>query len=393
MMKKSLLAVAVAAALPAMAQAQTNTTLSGYFKLNLANNSYSSTSATPSTSGTGLMEGSSRFVISGSEDLGGGLKAIYRFDQRFKPDNATSLGSTGSTPIGGGATWMGLQGNWGTFKVGRQDLHYYLGTDDVAGNALPLQYWNVSLLSFVGNGSVAIANTSRTSNVLRYESNNMGGFTGAVSYTFSPLQAQEYQAGLSAGNVGNKGSGFQLEGAYNAGPISAFATYWSGKNPTTSAGAPIYTLAGVTSSTTQLKQESWRIGGSYNFGVAKVGLTIDDSSYTTGTTAASTKNQRSAWSLPVVVPMGAGQVLFTYTSAGKVKSAGTTVADSGASMIMLGYNYDLSKRTAVGAGIARISNKANASYAMFTGAALGDTNAPAAGQNVTSVSLGMIHRF
>jgi len=360
MLKKSLLAVAVAAALPAMAQAQSNTTLSGYFKLNLHNTSYSASGATPSTSGTGLMEGSSRFVISGSEDLGGGLKAIYRFDQRFRPDNNAALGAATGTPIGGGATWFGLEGGWGTFKVGKQDLHYYLGSDDVAGNSLPLQYWNVSLISYIGSSS--IANISRTQNTLRYESPSMGGLTGAVSYSFSPLQTQEYGAGMPA--AGTKGGGFQGELAYNAGPISAFASVWSAKNPTDTTGAALNTwlggatAAGATNAAvvaaaapSTLKQEAWRVGGSYNFGAAKVGLLIDNSSLTT----AAGKKERTAWSLPIVAPMGAGQVLFTYTKAGDYKLAGVTQAATGASMTMLGYNYDLSKRTAVGVAAARIS--------------------------------------
>ena len=196
--------------------------------------------------------------------------------------------------------------------------------------------------------------------------------------------------------------GFQGELAYNAGPISAFASIWSAKNPTDSAGNALNTWlgnpqAGANAATaaaaapSMLKQEAWRIGGSYNFGMAKVGLLIDDSSYTT--TAG--KRERTAWSLPVVVPMGAGQALFTYTKNGNQKLAGVTQTNTGASMVMLGYNYDLSKRTAVGVAAARISNQSAANYGMFvaSSATLGENPQPSAGQNVTSVSLGMIHRF
>lgn len=386
-MKKSLLAVAVAAALPGVALAQSNVTLSGYIKLGAAYNNYSAENGVASTNGTGLMEGSSRIIFAGSEDLGGGNSAIWQMDQRFKPDNGTSLGASGVTPIGGGNTFVGLKGGWGTFKAGRHDLFYGDWTDGVSAGAPALQHWNYSILGYVGNASPAIANGTRTQNVLAFESAAYSGFSAKAAYTFSPFQQQEYMAGATADG---KGNGAYLALAYAQGPLAAGVSYWQGKNPT-SGTTLVNTLAGVTATVSQYKQEAYRVGGTYDFGVAKVGLTYDNSAYWASTTGG--KIERAAWALPVSAPLGKGTAFFTYTSAGKVKNTGVEQADTGASMLTVAYDYPLGKRTSVGASVASIRNQKAASYAMFTGASLGDTTNPKAGQDVTSVFVGIKHSF
>ena len=82
-MKKHLIAAAVAAAVavPAMAQ---NVTLSGYVEAGYQDLSFSGDATTRTNEElkafTAGPFGSSRLVISGSEDLGGGLKAGFRLE-------------------------------------------------------------------------------------------------------------------------------------------------------------------------------------------------------------------------------------------------------------------------------------------------------------------------
>src|SRR5258708_6022249 len=78
-MKKSLVALAAFAAVSAFPQS--SVTLSGVIKGGLAETKYSNgpnTPAFPNGSGTSVADGSSRFLIGGTEDLGGGLKAVFR---------------------------------------------------------------------------------------------------------------------------------------------------------------------------------------------------------------------------------------------------------------------------------------------------------------------------
>ena len=87
-MKKSLIAVAVAAALPAAAFAQSSVTLYGVVDLSL---SKANQGGKTQMSGNGLLNnGTGRIGVRGTEDLGGGLKASFNYEQGIN-------GETGKT--------------------------------------------------------------------------------------------------------------------------------------------------------------------------------------------------------------------------------------------------------------------------------------------------------
>ncbi|MFL6714070.1 MAG: porin, partial [Sulfurifustis sp.] len=76
-----------------------------------------------------LSDQSSRIIFSGSEDLGGGLKAWFQLDNRFSADQGTLVGAGGvvaanGTGFASGNTGVGLAGDWGKVTLGRWDLHY-----------------------------------------------------------------------------------------------------------------------------------------------------------------------------------------------------------------------------------------------------------------------------
>lgn len=362
-MKKSLLAVAVAAALPAAAFAQTNVTLSGIVKGGLAFTKYSNGTAGGNDSGTSLDDGSSRFVISGSEDLGGGMRGIFQIDTRFRVEE-------GGGTLASGNTFVGLGGNWGQFRLGRLDTYYYFGTDEYGGRATALQATSIAILAYMGNTAIAAA--TRINNVLRYDLPAMGGFKGGVTYSTNP-------AG-NDGLVGDpaKGQAWSLDGAYAAGPWAVGAAYWDWKaegSPPSGDG-----------------QKSWRLYGSWNFGIAKVGLTYDHAKIMSGGAPGDTK--RGAWSIPVTAKLGPGTFLFTYSQARDMdNSVAGKLGDTGAKMYSLGYDYPLSKRTSLGVSYAVINNDTAANYMLFTSIPLGGHPAPTAGQDQKQLYLGIRHTF
>lgn len=360
-MKKSLLAVAVAAALPGVALAQSSVTLSGIAKTGLASQKLSN-GATGDGSQLAWTDGSSRFIISGVEDIGGGLKGIFQIDTRYRNDNGT-----GGTP--GGNTWVGLSGGFGAIKFGNIDTVYFQGTDQYAARSTALTAWNVGILSYINQ--VALARTTRSQNTIRYETPNFSGLTAALSYSTNPDGAEVL-------TNGTKGNMFAAEVNYAAGPLSAGLALWNQKKPGGS---------GATNATAD--QSEVRVFGGYNLGFMTVGLTYDASTLkpTTGDV------KRNAISVPVTAPIGGGTLLFTYSVAQDLKVGGTKVTDSGARLITLGYDYPLSKRTSVGASYAVMDNKANASYALFTGNALHDIPAPVAGQDTKQLYFGVRHAF
>jgi predicted porin len=358
-MKKSLLAVAVAAALPAAAFAQTNVTLSGIVKLGLANTKMSN-GATGNGSGTSMDDGSSRFIISGSEDLGGGMKGIFMIDTRFRPD-------VGTGTLASGNSFVGVAGGFGSVRLGRLDTYYQYGTDEFGARAVALQHSNISILSWVGGVQTsAIANASRSANVVRYDLPAMGGLSGGVTYS------NNFQADDGAVGDASKGTAWSLDLAWRGGPITVGGAYWDAD------------LEGLP---TNDGQQSWRLYGNYNFGMFSAGLTYDDSKIKGATDA-----KRGAWSIPLTAKLGPGTLLFTYTAARDVK-AGGTIADTGARMISIGYDYPLSKRTSVGVSYADLKNDANANYALFTMNALGGHPNPLVGQDVRQFYVGLRHAF
>lgn len=363
-MKKTLIAVAVAAALPAAAFAQTNVTLSGIMKLGVAQTKYSGGPAGTNGSGTSLDDGSSRFIISGSEDLGNGMRGIFMVDTRFRPD-------TGTGTLASGNSFVGLAGSFGTIRLGRLDQYYVHGIDSHGGRATPLQAASISLLSYVGGVGNSIANASRTPNLIRYDIPTFSGLSGGIGYSFSSVGP-----GADDGLVGSAADGraWTVDLTWRGGPIAVGGAYWNAEND-----------AGGGLSAKDLEQTAYRLFGSYNFGMFTVGLTWDNSEVE----ILGTKLERDAWSIPLTAKLGPGTLLFTYTEADDLDG----VSNSGARMYSLGYDYPLSKRTSIGASVAEIKNDANANYAMFTSAPLGGHPTPAAGQDVRQFYIGLRHTF
>lgn len=380
-MKKSLVALAAFAAVSAFAQS--SVTLSGIVKGGVAQTKYSGGAAGTNGNGLSVADGSSRFIIGGTEDLGGGLKAIFQIDTRFKLDEATAAAQAG------GNTFVGLSGGLGMIQLGKLDTHYCLGSDQHGARATALQASSCSILGFVGTATAPIANATRTNNVIRYTTPNFSGFQAQANYStaFAAGAAQD-------GGVGDAGKGraMALGLNYGNGPLKAGVSFWDAKSESR--------VAGVARS----DQQAGTAFIDWNFGVATVGLTFDQSEIDTtaaGIGAATTQLQRRAWSIPVTVPMGAGTFLFTYTKARDLKGSGyatpaalaAATTDTGASMFSVGYDYALSKRTSLGVSYAKINNKAGAGYALYTQAALNGTPANAVGQDASQLYLGVRHAF
>lgn len=393
-MKKTLIAVAVAAALPAAAFAQANVTLSGFVKLGVANTKYSNASstwlglpgATPNDSGTSLDDGSSRFIISGTDDLGNGMRGIFMIDTRFRPDESDGK-------LASGNSYVGVTGGFGTVRIGRLDQYYVHGTDSFGGLATPLQHSNISILSWVGgvnntaglpsslatalaNSNAGIANASRTANLVRYDIPKIGGLSGGIGYSFN-FQGNDGGVGDAA-----KGDAWTLDLTWANGPIAVGGAYWDAdfEGETATAGS------------SDDGQKAGRLFGSYDFGMFKAGLTFDRSEVKVlGGTF-----KRNAWSLPLSGKVGPGTLLFTYTMAGDVDASGagfSDINDSGAKMFSIGYDYPFSKRTSLGISYAQLKNDRNATYQLFTAAALGGHPNPMPGQDVRQFYVGLKHAF
>jgi predicted porin len=375
-MKKSL--VALAAFTAASAFAQSSVTLSGIIKGGVAHSKYSNGPAgTVNGNGLAVSDGSSRFIIGGTEDLGGGLKAVFQIDTRFRPDDNGAAPT--SSPLANGNTFVGLSGGLGMIQIGKLDTHYCLGADQHGARATAAQASSCALMGYVGNVANSIANSSRATNTIRYTTPRFSGFQGQFNYSTS--------FNGSEGAPGDAGKGRAVHAAlnYGGGPLKAGVSIWDARSESRLATA------------TRADQKAYTVFADYNFGVATVGLTFDQSQRIGGLmTAAETESKRRAWSIPVTVPLGAGTFLFTYTKARDLTGnalAPAANANSGASLVSLGYDYALSKRTSLGVSYAKLNNQANAGYALYNQASQNGTPNNAVGQDASQLYLGIRHAF
>lgn len=291
-MKKSLIALAVMAASGA-AMAQSNVTLYGIVDLWVGSvkDGLGADSVTAMESG-GL--NGSRWGLKGTEDLGGGLKAVFKIESGFKAD--TGVGNSGPNR----QSYVGLEGGFGTVTFG----NVWTAMDDIVGAS---NSGFDSALSASNN--VLLVNSeyeSNPGNSIKYVSPSFGGFSGGLSYSLDET------AGVSQDVVD-----FSL--SYGAGPIAANFAYQ------------------VVNDATDTKFTA--LNGSYDLGMAKL-----LASYGQKKVGA---NKTSEYQLGVDVPLSPAMTL----SAGYASSDDNAAAGD---LERTGYGvavgYSLSKRTTAYAG-------------------------------------------
>lgn len=354
-MKKSLLAVAVAAALPAAAFAQSSVTLYGIVDLGLTRTDNGVASNIKVDSG---MLSSSRFGLRGAEDLGGGLKAIFNIEGGMNNDD-------GSGKAGGGLDFtrrsvVGLNGGFGEVRLGRDYTPAFL----MAGSWDPLGYGHYgNMLNYtVGSNGAGLGGTSvRFSNAIFYDSPSFGGFKIGAAYRFGEV------AGAS-----DNGRGFSVSGGYAAGPINVGA-YYENSNQTAA------TVPGTFFAPGTLAVKKFGVGGGYDFGAFGVKASYQK------TDPDGANNAVKFFNVGGNVVLGAGQLLLSYSQAtpeawtGKVKTFG------------IAYDYPLSKRTMTYISYGQVSNSGNAQGNLFSS----DTAVVTAGAglNAKAFVLGVRHSF
>ena len=351
-------------------------TIAGIAKAGVASTKYAN-GASGNGSGLSVADGSSQFHIRGTEDLGAGLKAEFQVDTRFRFDDNGAAPS--SSPLATGNTYLGLTGGFGSIRAGKLDTHYCLGSDSHAARGTALQASSCALLGFVQTASAnaSVANASRSTNMIRYISPVMGGLTLQANYS-TAWAGSEGAVGGSAG----KGRAASGRADYANGPLTVGVSYWdaTGEDQTSTAAR------------TGQKASTFALG--YNLGVATVGLTYDQSAQrAAAANAGFVDTKRNVVSVPVTVPMGSGTALLTYSKASDSKTAGVTNANTGATLLSVGYDYDLSPRTKLGVSYAKLDNKSAAAYNLYTQAALNGTPASATGQDPSQFYVGLRHAF
>jgi predicted porin len=337
-------------------------------------------------------QSSSRIGLKGTEDLGGGLKAIFQAETGLcaagtNQNTDGKGGNSGGYCSGGGfmqrTAMVGLTGGFGTVVAGRLNTPLWnseLAADPFAGGMTG----NIDNIS-----NVAFADAKRANQVVAYVTPDFMGFTGTAVYSFAP-----FSDGVNLSQGGNTTRAWELNGSYNNGPIFASLDYLRGTNmgvyqPVNgNPGNLIDTGLGPntarlsTNSSQGLAVKHWQVTGGYDFGIAKVAamyqnLKVDNVS-----------GDRTVWMLGATVPVGPGAILASYAQAKNTLGADT--GNNTAKQYAIGYTYALSKRTNLYTSYAHISNDSK------TALAVGDSstsNLGVAGQSSNGFALGIRHKF
>jgi len=360
-MKKSMLALAALTAFAGAASAQSSVTIWGIVDAAYAIGNGSLTDRTRLVN-SGF--NSSRLGFRGVEDMGGGSRAGFWLEAGVNNDDG-SMGTTNTNnqstgASGGGGMTFGRRstvswgGGWGELRLGRDYTPHFwnhtvydpFGTNGVGTSQLL-------------NSSLGGPTTVRASNSIAYlygmgfNGNSLG--PGKGFHAFAQMYRGENASGAATSNDGN---GFSLRLGYDAGPLSlAFAN-----------GSTKYAAGKITST---------NLGGSYNLGVAKLSALWAADKISGG-------KKGSGALFGANVPMGTNEIRVAFSRYETETAAGVT--DGKASKTSLGYVANLSKRTALYATYARVSNSGISAQALN-----GATTA--AGGSSTGMDFGIRHAF
>jgi predicted porin len=359
-MKKKLVAVAVAGVLgiPLAAHAQTaNVTLYGRVNMDFEMvNGKQADGSNPNVAR--VSSNTSRFGLKGVESLGGGLNAIFQIESGVSAD-------AGGGVLAGRETFVGLQGSWGTFKMG----NFLNTTDDMHGifGSAPTFLTSIfSTAALWAQGPQARANggfDTRDGNSLRYDSPSYNGLTYSVQGSTLENATHAYILGANV--------------IYTNGPIQIGAAYGGNQK-----------VRGA-----DLNDRDYTLTGGYNFGPVRVAGVYEHTKYETP----SGDLKRDFYGISGIIPAGPGTIYAFWGHAADGKGSaedGTAVgkvvkgSDTSANMWELTYTYPLSKRTSIYGGYVKIDNSSNSSYSFNI-----NTYGVANGGDPGGLVLGMIHLF
>lgn len=342
-MKKTLVGLAVSFCFVAAASAQSSVTLFGTIDLSAKYVKNDGSARRLSLSQDNL--NGSQLGFSGTEDLGGGLKASFMLLAGFGADT----GSTNSKFFNRRAT-LSLAGNFGEIRLGRDYTPNYLvqtvfdafGAGTGMGSSL-----NVAQL---------YGGTRLDNSISYFLPSGLGGFYG-----------QAMVAASEGGTTLDKG------GRYIGGRFG----YASGK----------FNIAGAIGSqrldALRVTQKTYDVGASYDFGVVKLLGYVDRD------TRPSIKETR--YNISAVVPLGVSEFHIGYERSRLMNDLAqfrNTVSQAS-----LRYVYNLSRRTALYATVSRLSNGDQTNNSVVVLRDTSQTAPPTLGGKSTGAELGLRHLF
>lgn len=296
---------------------------------------------------------SSRFGLRGHEYLGRGQVAIFQLESQIDAD-------IGGLALASRETFVGLQGDWGTVKLGNflspyDDIHTIFGNSPTFTTSIlsTAALWAQGALTKVEGGFDA-----RLGNSVRYESPLLDGFSAALQFATRD----------TSGNPNGDDNGDRLSELRHAYVLAGGAFYSRGPVDLGIAFERNYRVR-----PTGPNDGALSVTAGYDFGriVSDVGLRVagvyERLNYDTPTGSLT----RDFYGLSTTLAVGDGNFYAFWGKAADGKGSaveGTTIGalvkgpDTSSQQWELSYSYNLSLRTTLYAGWVKIDNRANAAY-------------------------------
>ncbi len=369
-MKKTLVALAaLAASTAAFAQSApaSSVTLYGVIDASFTN---VNKSAVGSFSGvTGSNVASSLWGLRGSENLGGGLRAVFNLEADLDPTNGTfdaTASGINSGALFRRASWVGLAGGFGEITFGRR-------LNPMILNMIQNQILNSNSTTVV---TAAAANAADfwVKNAITYTSPAMSGLTIQAQYAPSNIAGQDSNGTVTALAGRFVQGGLELHASMQDLSVAAGGNAAAGNTPATAAG-----------------KKSQLFGAKYTMGPLSFAATAFESKQNAPAPVAASLTKRDGYN--VAVGYNFSKQLSTAVQYTEVNNS----AGSSASMVSLQARYALSPRSAiygmgnfVSQGTAAVA--ANAQTILPAWGSRGSA-AGLAGADQQALSVGVIHRF
>ncbi len=339
-MKKSLVALAVLAGFAGAAAAQSSVTLFGVIDV-AARYTKANGNDTKQLSNDG--SSSSRIGVRGVEDLGGGLKAGFWLEGALAADTGTA----DSSRFWGRRASVSLMGDFGEVRLGRGKTSTRLVVDDFDVYTTTGLGDVTRTYSLLGSG---IDTFNRADNLVQYFlPADLGGVYGS------------FDVAAGEGTDGKKSYGGRL--GYKAGDLNVAGGY-------------------QTTDVQNSKFKQLSLGASYDFKVVKVSGLYSQLKFGS--------RKQNVYTIGAVVPVtAAGSVTAQYTKAetnGTADAAAVGVRGD-AQAFSIGYQHNLSKRTALYTTASIIDND-NSNFRVANNAV-----AAVAGGKSGGIDVGIKHSF
>jgi predicted porin len=429
-MQKKLLGMAVATALAAPAAVFAQSAVQVY---GTAHVSFNSTKYGESSTGAqnplgpyggvskmSVSSHASNFGIRSSETLGGGMTGWvqYEFNVKMERDNDVTGGNGTSRN-----TAIGLRGNFGNVYFGTWETPYSatfrmwdVGTIGGWGPSTSIMYRRENTASqksancgnlptaptvFITGGSIPTS--------ICYQSDIGGGvasnavgyalwrrYGSAVFYDSPMFSGFQFKIGYQP-NEGKAVAGIPL-GTTTVLSVAENPSAWSASLAWTGMGgkARAFVANNQNKDWTTIGQtdSGYIVGGGFNFGVVDIGAAYEMHTFKANpVTVGDAKTKQ--YGVGLAIPMGSGKIGASYAIAKDMDTGVAGSVDNGAKMYNIGYEWALSKRTAVGFGYAAIKNDDLASFT-WTGMAPNQTGAGVNaffGSDVSNIFVAFRHSF